>query len=93
MPDTRSTTSNGNSDKHPKLPLNSIMHKFERERSDITLFLNLFERQARSNLLADELVTHLLALLLVEITELILREPKEKIDDFPSCKNYIIRTL
>lgn len=54
------------------------MHKFERERSDITLFLNLFERQARSNLLADELVTHLLALLLVEITELILREPKEK---------------
>lgn len=57
------------------------MQNFVPERSDITLFLNLFERQAeRSGIESDDLVTHLLVLLPIEIAELILREQKELVD-------------
>lgn len=72
----------------PKLPLQAIMHRFD---SDITQLLNLFERQvSRSDIKAGDFVTHLLALLPVEIAELILREPADKIDDFEHVKSILL---
>lgn len=67
----------------PKLSHKAIMHRFDPERSDITLFLNLFERQViRSGIETIDFVTHFLALLPVEVVELILRVSSDKIDNF-----------
>lgn len=51
-----------------KLPLKTILHHFNVEQSNLALFIDLFEHQAKkSNLESDELVINLLALLPLEI--------------------------
>lgn len=86
----KSTSSNG-SEKAPKISLKTIMHKFDPERSDIKLFLNLFERRAeRVEIEQHDLVTHLLTLLSIEIAELVLCKLKEKADDFAHVKSVLL---
>lgn len=63
------------------------MNRFDPERSQITLFLNLFQWQViRCGIETYDSVTHLLALLLVEIAESILGKPTDKIVDFEHVK-------
>lgn len=67
------------------------MHRFDPERSDITLFLNLFERQAnRTGTETHDFVKHLLALLPVEVVELILGDITDKNDIFYHVKQILV---
>lgn len=73
------------------LPLKTILHYFNVEQSNIALFVDLFEHQAKkSNLKSDELVINLLTLLPLEIAELILREPADKVDDICHMKSKLL---
>ncbi|GBL60273.1 hypothetical protein AVEN_261869-1 [Araneus ventricosus] len=67
--------------------LKSIMHKFDMENSDMTLYLNLFERQAKmAEIEETEWVNHLLGLLPVKLAEQIIKLPGDKITDYDFVK-------
>lgn len=67
------------------------MNRFNRKRSNVTLFLNLFERSAdRSGFETSDFVRHLLALLHIGIVELILHEPTDRIDNFEHVKSILL---
>ncbi|GBM31262.1 Retrovirus-related Pol polyprotein from transposon 412, partial [Araneus ventricosus] len=67
--------------------LKSVMHKFDMENSDMTLYLNLFERQAKmAEIEETEWVNHLLGLLPVKLAEQIIKLPGDKITDYDFVK-------
>ncbi|GBO12409.1 hypothetical protein AVEN_200021-1 [Araneus ventricosus] len=62
--------------------LKSVMHKCDMENSDMTLYLNLFERQAKmAEIEETEWVNHLLGLLPVKLAEQVIKLPGDKITD------------
>ena len=67
------------------------MNKFDPEKSDISLFLTLFERQARKAQIEEEQwTTQLLALLPEEISEVVIREPETEAEDFNYVKQILL---
>ncbi|GBM50241.1 hypothetical protein AVEN_134804-1 [Araneus ventricosus] len=67
--------------------LKSVMHKFDMENSDMTLYLNLFERHAKmAEIEETEWVNHLLGLLPVKLAEQIIKFPVDKITDYDFVK-------
>nr|XP_042904631.1 uncharacterized protein LOC122270620 [Parasteatoda tepidariorum] len=67
------------------------MQKFDPEKLDMALFLTLFQRQAKKAQIDEgDWVTQLLALLPVEIAEIIIREPEERADDFEYVKKLLL---
>ncbi|GBL94043.1 Retrovirus-related Pol polyprotein from transposon 412 [Araneus ventricosus] len=67
--------------------LKNMMHKFDMETSDISLYLNLFERQAKmADIEESEWVNHLLALLPVKLAEQIIKLPEDNLADFEFVK-------
>lgn len=89
--ETVSQVSNSSMERVRKTPLSSIMQKFNPEKSDLALYLILFERQAeRMQLEDEEKVNNLLTLVPQEIAEMILREPAEKIDDYEHVRQMLL---
>lgn len=63
--------------------LHNFMQKYNPEVSDISLYLVMFERQARKAEVEErDWVSHLMGLLPLDIVQIILREPEEKSDDY-----------
>lgn len=71
--------------------IKTVMQKYDPEKSDMVLFLTLFERQARKLNIADhDFVTQLISVLPLEMAELIMREPQEISDDYSKVKEILL---
>ncbi|GFX56827.1 retrovirus-related Pol polyprotein from transposon 17.6 [Trichonephila clavipes] len=68
------------------------MPKFKLKNDDISLFLELFERQAKVlQLPKDPWVTYLIGVLPVEINNIIAREPEEQASDYEHIKEVLLK--
>ncbi|GFY28024.1 retrovirus-related Pol polyprotein from transposon 17.6 [Trichonephila clavipes] len=69
-----------------------LMPKFNLKNDDISLFLELFERQAKVlQLPKDQWVTYLIGVLPVEINNIIAREPEEQASDYEHIKQVLLK--
>ena len=74
-----------------KVDINNVMAKFDCKENDISLYLTLFERQAkRYELDVREWVSSLIGLMPYEINVLIAREPEELADDYQHVKQLLL---
>ncbi|KFM69716.1 Retrovirus-related Pol polyprotein from transposon 17.6, partial [Stegodyphus mimosarum] len=72
--------------------LQKMIQKFDPEENDVSLYLVMFERQAkRANLNQSEWVSVLLTLLPTEIVQLIMREPEEQAYDYAYIKGILLK--
>lgn len=68
-----------------------LIPKFE-ETSDIAGYLQIFERQCEKvKIKTTDYITHLLPLLPINVSQIILREPKEKLEDYSYVKNTLLQ--
>ncbi|GBM16267.1 hypothetical protein AVEN_195376-1 [Araneus ventricosus] len=76
----------------PKLEMRHLMQKFDPEEGDISLYLVLFERQARRvEINEDSWVSHLIGLLPYEMPQLIARESEEVSNDYSHIKKLLLK--
>ncbi|XP_035206330.1 uncharacterized protein LOC118181324 [Stegodyphus dumicola] len=69
-----------------------MMPKFDPEENDISLYLVMFERQAkRANLHQSEWVSVLLTILPTDIVQLIMREPEQQAYDYAYIKRILLK--
>ncbi|GFU32638.1 retrovirus-related Pol polyprotein from transposon 17.6 [Trichonephila clavipes] len=69
-----------------------LMPKFNLRNDDISLFLELFERQAKVlQLPRDQWVTYLIGVLPVEINNIIAREPEEQANDYEHIREVLLK--
>ncbi|GFX81865.1 retrovirus-related Pol polyprotein from transposon 17.6 [Trichonephila clavipes] len=72
------------------LNLKKLIPDFDPKQSDISLYLVIFERQAkRASIEKTEWVGQLLGLLPLEIVQFIAREPEEQAKNYDLCKEII----
>jgi hypothetical protein len=72
--------------------LQKLIRKFDLKESEISLYLVLFERQARrADVPEEDWVSHLLGLLPYEITQIIAREPEEKANEYEHIKKLLLK--
>ena len=77
--------------KNPTVDIKSLVHKYDL-KEDISLYLVLFERQARRAKIEESTwVTHLLGLLPYEITEMIARESEDKVKEYNQIKTLLLK--
>ncbi|KFM65660.1 hypothetical protein X975_14219, partial [Stegodyphus mimosarum] len=85
----------GNEESMPRrnhFELQKMIQKFDPEENDVSLYLVMFERQAkRANLNQSEWVSVLLTLLPTEIVQLIMREPEEQAYDYAYIKGILLK--
>ncbi|GFU27080.1 retrovirus-related Pol polyprotein from transposon opus [Trichonephila clavipes] len=68
---------------HVPVGLQKLMRTFDPKEGEISFYLILFERQARSvHIKEEDWVTNLVGLLSLEMANLIAREPEEKANDY-----------
>ncbi|GFV77877.1 retrovirus-related Pol polyprotein from transposon 17.6 [Trichonephila clavipes] len=68
------------------------MPKFNLKNYDISLFLELFERQAKVlQLSKDQWMTYLIGVLPVEVNNIIAREPEEQATDYEHIKEVLLK--
>ncbi|GFS74651.1 retrovirus-related Pol polyprotein from transposon 17.6 [Trichonephila clavipes] len=68
------------------------MPKFNLRNDDISLFLELFETQAKVlQLPRDQWVTYLIGVLPVEINNIIAREPEEQANDYEHIREVLLK--
>ncbi|GBO37425.1 hypothetical protein AVEN_199235-1 [Araneus ventricosus] len=88
----RITTSQSSGSVKTKIELRHLINKFEERDNDISLYLQLFERQAKwAQIDKKDWVCHLLALLPYDITQLIAREPTDKAEDYEHVKSLLLK--
>ncbi|GFU52808.1 retrovirus-related Pol polyprotein from transposon 17.6 [Trichonephila clavipes] len=69
-----------------------LMPKFNLRNDDISLFLELFKRQAKVlQLPRDQWVTYLIGVLPVEINNIIAREPEEQANDYEHIREVLLK--
>lgn len=87
------TSSNaGNNEEIRRVNLKDLVPKFDMKNSDVTLFFEIFERQAKKEKVSeDRWVSQLIPLLPMEITELIVKESPEKGDDYQHIKALLLK--
>ena len=72
--------------------LKDLVPKFDPKAIDISLFLMIFERQAAREKIDDgDLVSQLIPLLPIEVSEQILKEPDDKAYDFTHVKRLLFK--
>ncbi|GFT98804.1 SCAN box domain-containing protein [Nephila pilipes] len=77
-----------------RVNLKDLVPKFDPKNADINLFFEIFERQAKKEKVAEERwVSQLIPLLLMEIVELVVKEPPEKGDNYPHIKKLLLHRL
>ncbi|GFS75250.1 retrovirus-related Pol polyprotein from transposon 17.6 [Trichonephila clavipes] len=72
----------------------NIQHLVPRfvENSDISTYLKIFERQCEQvNIGEVDYVTHLLPMLPIDISHIILREPKDKLENYQHIKHVLLQ--
>ncbi|GBM43838.1 hypothetical protein AVEN_166234-1 [Araneus ventricosus] len=76
----------------PKLEIHHLMQKFNSDENDISLYLIMFERQAKqAEILENTWITHLLGLLPYDVAQLIAREPDEIATDYGEVKKILLK--
>ncbi|GBM26887.1 hypothetical protein AVEN_264744-1 [Araneus ventricosus] len=71
--------------------IKNLMQKFDAQMSDISLYLTLFERQARTTgIEEEEWVPQLISLLPLELTQIIIKESEEKMRDYVSVREVLL---
>ncbi|GFX92086.1 retrovirus-related Pol polyprotein from transposon opus [Trichonephila clavipes] len=77
---------------HVPVGLQKLMRTFDPKEGDISFYLILFERQARRfHIKEEDWVTNLVRLLLLEMANLIAREPEEKANDYEHIKGMLLK--
>ncbi|GBO19887.1 hypothetical protein AVEN_240187-1 [Araneus ventricosus] len=67
------------------------MQKFDAQMTDISLYLTLFERQARAaGIEEDEWVSQIISLLLFESAQIIIKEPEEQMREYVNVKQVLL---
>ncbi|KAF8795260.1 hypothetical protein HNY73_003131 [Argiope bruennichi] len=92
--ETQSIISENNemNDKHNSLELEKILQKFNSKNDDISLYLVIFERQAkRLKIDKTDWVTQLMPLLPSEVVQIIAREPEEESNVYEYVKELLLR--
>ncbi|GBM89328.1 hypothetical protein AVEN_120899-1 [Araneus ventricosus] len=78
----------------PKLEMRHLMQKVDPREGDISLYLVLFERQARRVEINEDLwVSHLIGLLPYEMSQLIARESEEVSNDYSHIKKLLLKSI
>ncbi|GFV11140.1 uncharacterized protein TNCV_2718841 [Trichonephila clavipes] len=73
--------------------VSKFIHRFDL-KEDTSLYLKLFERQAqRLNIDQENWVSHLLGLLLTEVSHIIAREPDDKANSYEHVKDLLLKRL
>ncbi|GBM94055.1 hypothetical protein AVEN_124556-1 [Araneus ventricosus] len=79
-------------DQPAKIRMHDVMPRFNPKEDDVSLFLVLFERQAKiMNILAENQVTQLISFLPPDIVQLIAREPEEDAKKFEYVKALLLQ--
>ncbi|GBL88451.1 hypothetical protein AVEN_107631-1, partial [Araneus ventricosus] len=74
-----------------RLSLKNLMQKFDTQVSDISMYLALFERQARTAGIEEtEWVPQLISLLPLDLAQIIIKEPEEKMQDYLNVKEVLL---
>ncbi|XP_055942030.1 uncharacterized protein LOC129972075 [Argiope bruennichi] len=92
--ETQSIISENNemSNKHNSLELQKILQKFNSKNDDISLYLVIFERQAkRLKIDKTDWVTQLMPLLPSDVVQIIAREPEEESNVYEYVKELLLR--
>ncbi|GBL57532.1 hypothetical protein AVEN_167795-1, partial [Araneus ventricosus] len=92
--DTASVRSNAsNGSQNYRIPsIKSVLSPFDPEKSDVSLFLTVFKRQAdKLGIPDEELVTQLISVLPANMTELIIRDTGDDTDDFEVVKKIFLK--
>ncbi|GBN27958.1 hypothetical protein AVEN_181805-1 [Araneus ventricosus] len=67
------------------------MQKFDSQNTDISLYLTLFERQARAaGIEEEEWVSQLISLLPLDLAQIIIKEPEEQMLEFTNVKKVLL---
>ncbi|GBL83642.1 hypothetical protein AVEN_201946-1 [Araneus ventricosus] len=76
----------------PKIDLHTILQKFDPRSNDISLYLILFERQAkRAEIQKKYWVSYLIGLLPSEMSQIIAREDEEVAEDYEKIKSLLLK--
>ncbi|GBO30621.1 hypothetical protein AVEN_164816-1 [Araneus ventricosus] len=76
----------------PKIDLHTILQKFDLRSNDISLYLILFERQAkRAEIQKKYWVSYLIGLLPSEMSQIISREDEEVTEDYEKIKALLLK--
>ncbi|GBM81824.1 hypothetical protein AVEN_126698-1 [Araneus ventricosus] len=79
-------------DQPTKIRMHNLMPCFNPKEDDVSLFLVLFERQAKiMNIPAENQVTQLISLLTPDIVQLIAREPEEDAKKYEYVKSLLLQ--
>ncbi|GBM31232.1 hypothetical protein AVEN_193360-1 [Araneus ventricosus] len=74
-----------------RLSLKNLMQKFDAQVSDISMYLALFEGQARTAGIEEtEWVPQLISLLPLDLAQIIIKEPEEKMQDYLNVKEVLL---
>ncbi|GBL83939.1 hypothetical protein AVEN_54915-1 [Araneus ventricosus] len=74
-----------------RLSLKNLLQKFDAQVSDISMYLALFERQARTAGIEEtEWVPQLISLLPLDLAQIIIKEPEEKMQDYLNVKEVLL---
>lgn len=87
--ETRTESARGNT---ADLKLNKLIQKFDPENADISLYLVIFERQAkRAKIDKAHWVSNLISLLPIDIIQIIARESEEFAEDYDHVKKILLK--
>ncbi|GBO23257.1 hypothetical protein AVEN_53556-1 [Araneus ventricosus] len=71
-----------------------LMQKFDSQNTDISLYLTLFERQARAaGIEEEEWVSQLISLLPLDLAQIIIKEPEEQMREYTNVKKELLDRL
>ncbi|GBN66471.1 Retrovirus-related Pol polyprotein from transposon 412, partial [Araneus ventricosus] len=74
-----------------RLSLKNLMQKFDAQVSDISMYLALFERHARTAGIEEtEWVPQRISLLPLDLAQIIIKEPEEKMQDYLNVKEVLL---
>ncbi|GBN57268.1 hypothetical protein AVEN_257600-1 [Araneus ventricosus] len=75
----------------PRRELRNLMQKYDAQVADISLYLAMFERQARTAEIEEsEWVSQLMALLPLDLAQIIIKEPEDKMKDYLHIKGVLL---
>ncbi|GFY47838.1 retrovirus-related Pol polyprotein from transposon 297 [Trichonephila inaurata madagascariensis] len=85
------TSTNTSATAAEKINIQHLIPRFV-ENSDISTYLKIFERQCEQvNIDEVDYVTHLLPMLPIDISHIILREPKDKLENYQHIKQVLLQ--
>ncbi|GBL88169.1 hypothetical protein AVEN_29542-1 [Araneus ventricosus] len=68
-----------------------LMQKFDSQNTDISLYLTLFERQARTaGIEEEEWLSQLISLLPLDLAQIIIKEPEEQMREYTNVKKVLL---